>query len=166
MVGLNVYAGPTRSQDAKTAAHFAAQAVLFRSKYRPKNFFDVRVSVPILSPKYIFYHFNRLFYLPSMLRNRRNRLITVLFALMSFLFAQLALAGYSCPGSGSRAAEVAAMAQQGMPCVESMTMAMDEKQPSLCDDDAQRATRQIFRMTGQHGDLARPSAGSTEAFHF
>ena len=72
-----------------------------------------------------------------MLRNPRHRFITVLFALMSLLFAQLALAAYSCPGSGSRAAEVAAMAQQGMPCVESMTMAMDEKQPSLCDAHCQ-----------------------------
>ena len=61
-----------------------------------------------------------------MFRNSRHRLITVLFALTSLLFAQLALAGYVCPGSGSKALE------SSMPCAESMTVAMDEEQSSLC----------------------------------
>jgi hypothetical protein len=61
-----------------------------------------------------------------MFRNSRHRLITVLFALMSLLFAQLALAGYVCPGSGSNVLEAS------MPCAESMTMAMDEEQSILC----------------------------------
>jgi len=61
-----------------------------------------------------------------MFRNSRHRLITVLFALMSLLFAQLALAGYVCPGSGSKVLE------SSMPCAESMTVAMDEEQSSLC----------------------------------
>ena len=67
-----------------------------------------------------------------MIRNRRHRLITVLFALASLLFMQLAVAGYVCPGSGSKIAEVAAMAEAGMPCAESMPLNMDDQQPHLC----------------------------------
>ena len=67
-----------------------------------------------------------------MTRNRRNRLITVLFALVSLLFMQLAVASYVCPGTASKVAEVAAMAEADMPCAESMTLAMDESQPNLC----------------------------------
>ena len=67
-----------------------------------------------------------------MVRNHRHRLITVLFALMSLLFAQLALAGYACPGSGSKVAEVSAMTEAGLPCAESMSMVVDEDQPNLC----------------------------------
>ncbi|MES2188512.1 MAG: hypothetical protein V4454_00195 [Pseudomonadota bacterium] len=67
-----------------------------------------------------------------MLGNRRNRLITVLFALFSLLFMQLAVAGYACPGTGSKATEIAAMTEAGMPCAESMTMNMDDTQPNLC----------------------------------
>lgn len=65
--------------------------------------------------------------------NRRHRFVTVLLALLSLLFMQLALAGYSCAGNGvSQAVEIAPMAQTGMPCVGSMTVAMDDVQPSLC----------------------------------
>ncbi len=67
-----------------------------------------------------------------MLRNRRQRLITVLFALVSLLFMQLAVAGYVCPGAVSKIAEVTAMAEAGMPCAESMTLSMDDQQPNLC----------------------------------
>jgi hypothetical protein len=67
-----------------------------------------------------------------MTRNRRHRLITVLFALVSLLFMQLAVAGYVCPGSGSKVAEAAAMAEAGMPCAESMPLSMDDQQPNLC----------------------------------
>lgn len=63
---------------------------------------------------------------------RRHRLATVLVALFSLLFMQLAVAGYSCPGSGSRVQEIATMAQAGMPCAEPMSAGMDEVQPSLC----------------------------------
>lgn len=63
---------------------------------------------------------------------RRHRLFTVLFALCSLLFMQLAVAGYSCPGSESRVQEIAAMAQAGMPCADSMSMALDDEQPNLC----------------------------------
>lgn len=67
-----------------------------------------------------------------MTRNRRHRLITVLFALVSLLFMQLAVAGYVCPGSASKIAEAAAMAEAGMPCAESMPLNMDDQQPNLC----------------------------------
>lgn len=67
--------------------------------------------------------------------NRRNRLATVLFALASLLFMQFAVAGYSCPGGLAavvKAAETVAMAQVDMPCAESMSLTMDDEQPSLC----------------------------------
>ncbi len=67
-----------------------------------------------------------------MTRNRRTRLMTVLFALVSLLFMQLAVAGYACPGTGSKAAEISAMTEAGMPCAESMAMNMDDAQPNLC----------------------------------
>ena len=63
---------------------------------------------------------------------RRLRFATVLFALASLLFMQLALAGYSCPSVESRVQEAAAMAEAGMPCAGSMPMSMDEDQPGLC----------------------------------
>jgi hypothetical protein len=65
-----------------------------------------------------------------MSRSRRHRLFTVLLALCSLLFMQMALAGYSCPGTASKVQEQAAMA--GMPCAESMSAVMDEAQPGLC----------------------------------
>ena len=70
---------------------------------------------------------------------RRRRLATVLFALFSLLFMQLAVAGYACPGSGARVQEVSAMAQAGMPCAASMAMAMDDQDPALCAAHCQSA---------------------------
>ena len=64
--------------------------------------------------------------------NRRYRITTVLLALMSLLFMQLAIAGYSCPGGLAGMAEVATMAQAGMPCDGAMDLTMDDKQSSLC----------------------------------
>jgi hypothetical protein len=64
-------------------------------------------------------------------RNRRYRICTVLLALVSLLFMQLALAGYSCEGSPHEVDKVAAaatMAQTGMPC----DGAMNDDQSSLC----------------------------------
>jgi hypothetical protein len=75
-----------------------------------------------------------------MLRNCRRRLITVLFTLCSLLFMQLAVAAYACPGIGAKVAQVAsatAMAEAGMPCAESMTLAMDDEQPHLCQAHCQ-----------------------------
>lgn len=65
-----------------------------------------------------------------MIQNRRNRLVTVLFALLSLLFMQLAVAGYACPNTGSKVAQAAAMAEAGMPCAGAMNM--DDEQPNLC----------------------------------
>ena len=74
-----------------------------------------------------------------MFSGRRHRLFTVLFALCSFLFMQLAVAGYACPTVTSKVAEVAAMAEAGMPCAESMSLEMDDAQPHLCQAHCQSA---------------------------
>jgi len=63
---------------------------------------------------------------------RRTRLFTMLIALVSLLSMQLAVAGYSCPGTASKVTEMAKMAQSGMPCVEIMASDMDDLQPGLC----------------------------------
>ena len=71
-------------------------------------------------------------------RNRRARLTTVFFALISLLFMQLAVASYACPGAQSaRVARVAAMAEAGMPCAETMSLRMDDEQPHLCQAHCQ-----------------------------
>lgn len=67
-----------------------------------------------------------------MIFRRRIRLITVFFALFSLLSMQLALASYACPGTMEKVSEIAAMAEAGMPCVESMSLNMDDEQPGLC----------------------------------
>jgi hypothetical protein len=67
-----------------------------------------------------------------MFSGRRHRLITVLLALCSFLFMQLAVASYACPTAVSKVAEVTAMVEAGMPCAESMSLKMDAEQPNLC----------------------------------
>lgn len=63
---------------------------------------------------------------------RRPRLIIVLLALISLLSMQTALASYACPGTMEKVNEIAAMAEAGMPCAESMSLNMDDDQPSLC----------------------------------
>jgi hypothetical protein len=88
-----------------------------------------------------------------MSRDRRHRLITVLFALVSLLFMQLAVAGYVCPGSGSKIAEAAAMAEAGMPCAESMPLNMDDQQPNLC-----HAYCQAGQQSADRHDLSSPVA--------
>ena len=67
-----------------------------------------------------------------MLSNRRFRLIAVLFALVSLLFMQLAVAGYVCPVTGSKVAGTAKVADSSMPCAESMPVDLDDAQPNLC----------------------------------
>ena len=67
-----------------------------------------------------------------MLIRRRTRLITALFALISLLFMQLALANYVCPIASSKVAETAAMPQASMPCAQFMAVNMDYAQPNLC----------------------------------
>jgi hypothetical protein len=68
---------------------------------------------------------------------RRHRVLTVLFALISLLFMQLAVAGYACPVE-SRVSEVAAMAEAGMPCAGDMTT-VDVDEPGLCHAHCQSA---------------------------
>lgn len=69
---------------------------------------------------------------------RRSRGITLLIAVWAILFGQLALAAYDCPGL-ARAAEIAQMAEAGLPCVETMSQAVDEEQPGLCHAHCQSA---------------------------
>lgn len=61
-----------------------------------------------------------------MMRRRCHRLTTALFAVLSLLFSQLALASYVCPGHGETEA-MRAMAEAGVPCE-----GMDPVQPVLC----------------------------------
>lgn len=76
-----------------------------------------------------------------MTRKRHTHLITVLFALVSLLFMQLAVVSYACPKDASKVTQVKIMAEADMPCAESMVMAVDEGQPSLCHAHCQ-ATEQ------------------------
>lgn len=70
---------------------------------------------------------------------RRHRLTTVLFALVSLLFMQLAVAGYVCPtGMTSAAESTMAMAHAGTPCAEAMPTMMDDAQPGLCQAHCQQ----------------------------
>ncbi len=62
---------------------------------------------------------------------RRHRLITVLFALVNLLFMQLAVASYACPSAVSKVAEA------GMSRADSMSLSMDDGQPSLCQAHCQ-----------------------------
>jgi hypothetical protein len=75
---------------------------------------------------------------------RRRRLITVLYALFSLLFAQLAVASYVCPVD-SRAGEMAAMAAAGMPCAGEMT-SVDVAQPGLCHAHCQSAQQSVDKV--------------------
>lgn len=69
---------------------------------------------------------------------RRTRLITLLIAVWAILFGQIALAGYSCPGT-AKVAEVVQMAEAGMPCAETMSRVMDDERPGLCHAHCQTA---------------------------
>lgn len=61
--------------------------------------------------------------------NRRQRFVTVLFALCALLLAQSALAAYVCPGVATTAAVTMA---SGVPCSQPMSSAIDAEQPGLC----------------------------------
>ena len=74
-----------------------------------------------------------------MTRNRQNRLITVLFALVSLLFMQLAVAAYACQGDASKVVPAKVKAVTDMPCAKSMVMTVDDSQPSLCHAHCQAA---------------------------
>ena len=96
-----------------------------------------------------------------MIRNRHQRLITVLFALVSLLFMQLAVAGYICPGSEPKIAEAAAMAEAGMPCAEAMPLTMDDQQPNLC-----QAHCQAGHQSADKHELSSPVAISALPANF
>ena len=85
--------------------------------------------------------------------HRRTRLITAVFALISLLFMQLAVASYACPGAGSQVTEVTVMAEAGMPCAESMSVNMDDVQPNLC-----RAHCQAGQQSADKHELPSPVA--------
>ena len=74
-----------------------------------------------------------------MLQKRSSRFITVLVALVSLLFMQLAVAGYACESGASKAALIKSVVMADMPCAESMVMAVDEHQPTLCHAHCQAA---------------------------
>ena len=63
---------------------------------------------------------------------RRNRLFTVLIALVSLLSMQFALAAYVCPGVVSKVAVLTQMQQTAIPCAETIAGAMDSLQAGLC----------------------------------
>lgn len=90
-----------------------------------------------------------------MFTRRRTRLITALLALVSLLFMQLAVARYACPGAVSKVAEVAAMAEAGMPDAEPMSLSMDDAQPNLC-----HAHCQTGQQTADKYELPSPVAFS------
>lgn len=87
---------------------------------------------------------------------RRHRLLTVLFALASLLFMQLAVASYACPDIKVRNAEIAAMAEAGLPCAEAMATGMDEDQPNLC-----RAHCQTGQQAADKFELPTPAGVNT-----
>lgn len=80
-----------------------------------------------------------------MFNRSRSRLFTVLLALVSLLFMQLAVAGYTCP-IGPEKATVSTQAE--MPCAESMSKSMDDAQPNLC-----QAHCQIGQQTNHNFEL-------------
>lgn len=81
----------------------------------------------------------------AMYRNRRARLITVLLALVSLLFMQLAVAGYACPGKQPRIQAAVAMTETAMPCAESMEMTIDDAQPNLCQAYCQAESQSAYK---------------------
>ena len=88
-----------------------------------------------------------------MVSNRRIRLTTALFALVSLLFMQLAVAGYVCSTTGPKVAQTAAMALLNMPCAESMVLDLDDAQPNLCN-----AHCQAGQQTADKHELSLPVA--------
>lgn len=86
--------------------------------------------------------------------SQRHRLFTVLFALFSLLFMQLAVASYVCPGD-SKAVAVKATA---MPCAGEMVV--DTEQVALCNAHCQ-ADQQSVEKTQAQTPTADVSIGVT-----
>ena len=89
-----------------------------------------------------------------MMSRRRNRLITVLFALFSLLFMQWAVASYVCPGSAIDMASIAAIESADMPCAGSMGAILDEQQPNVCHAYCQPGQQQTADNTQPPGVAA------------
>lgn len=77
---------------------------------------------------------------------RRHRLVTVLLALVSLLFMQLAVAGYACPVDDAGQPRAAAMNVAGMPCADEMSSAMDSEQPGLCHAHCQSTQQTVDKV--------------------
>lgn len=75
---------------------------------------------------------------------RRHRMISVLFALCSLLFMQLAVAAYACPSSASQPSEAVAMVEAGMPCASDIYM--DDEQPGLCHAHRQSSQQSVEKL--------------------
>ena len=80
-----------------------------------------------------------------MSRNRRTRLISAMFLLINMLFMQWAVASYVCPALASKASGMAAMADAGMPCAETMATDRDGTQPNLCQAHCQAGQQSADR---------------------
>lgn len=72
-----------------------------------------------------------------MSRTHHIRLITAMFLLLNMLFMQWAVASYVCPALASKASDMSAMADAGMPCSETMSAGADSTQPNLCQAHCQ-----------------------------
>lgn len=80
-----------------------------------------------------------------MFARRRHRLTSVLLALCSLLFMQLAIAGYACP-VGAGKSETVAMAVAGMPCASEASFRMDSEQPGLCNAHCQSSRHTVDKV--------------------
>jgi hypothetical protein len=89
--------------------------------------------------------------------NRRYRIVTVLLALVSLLFMQLAIAGYSCEGrldEVGKAAAIAPTAQTDMPCDEAMSDDHSNLCHAHCKADPQTADKYQLPAVPNLADLA------------
>ena len=96
--------------------------------------------------------------------NRRTRLVTALVAWLSLLFMQLAVAGYVCPDSASKRADMAAMSESGMPCAQAMTLMQDDVQPGLCQAHCQADSQTAERYQPPSIDPQALPAADAMAF--
>jgi hypothetical protein len=89
--------------------------------------------------------------------NRRYRIVTVLLALASLLFMQVAMASYSCEAGldpVGNASVMAAMAQTDMPCDEAMNADHSNLCHAHCKADPQTADKYQVPAMPSLADLA------------
>lgn len=89
---------------------------------------------------------------------RRRSLITVVLTLFNLFFMQIAVASYVCPVD-SKAAEMAAMAESGMPCAGAMVQ--DNEQPGLCHAHCQSPEQSAEKV-----QLPAPGAAVATGFTY